>query len=299
MKLTVLGTSCMVPTKDRNVSGYYLDYTGEGILFDCGEGTQRQMNIAGINRNKVKKILVTHWHGDHVSGIVGLIQTMGNAGEDVKLSVYGPKGSKEKMFHLMRSCSFDTKVDVQVFEIEPKNLETIYENDLYMIQAAKLYHTITCIGYRFVEKDRLRIKMSKLKKEGVKEGPHLKKLHDGKDMTYKGKTYLIKDYTSVVKGKVFAYVPDTMFGPSCVLLAQDADVLLCEATFDHSLVEKAHEKRHGTSQQAAQLAQEANVKKLLLTHFSQRYKDLNDVLRDAKDVFPDVECAFDFMKVKF
>jgi len=289
----------MVPTKDRNVSGYYLDYNGEGILFDCGEGTQRQMNIAGIKRNKVKKILVTHWHGDHVSGIVGLIQTIGNSEEAVTLSVYGPKGTKEKMGHLMKSCSFETKVEVKVFELEPKKLETIYENDLYCIQAAKLYHSIPCLGYRFVEKDRLKIKMSKLQKEGVKEGSHLKKLQDGKDMTYKGKKYLVKDYTSEVKGKIFSYVPDTMFGPNCVLLAENADVLLCEATFDHSLAEKAHEKKHGTSQQAAQDAQEANVKKLLLTHFSQRYKELSKVLEDAKDVFLNTECAFDFMKVKF
>ena len=107
INITILGTSSMVPTKDRNVQSIYLDYNGEGILFDCGEGTQRQMNIAGINRTKVKKILITHWHGDHVSGLIGLIQTLGNSKYASKLEIYGPKGTKRFMNNLLNSCVFE------------------------------------------------------------------------------------------------------------------------------------------------------------------------------------------------
>ena len=101
MEIVFLGTSAMVPTKERNVTGIFLKYKGEGILLDCGEGTQRQMNIAGINRNSVTKILVSHWHGDHVSGIVGLLQTMANKESNPKVEIFGPKGTKEHIKHMM------------------------------------------------------------------------------------------------------------------------------------------------------------------------------------------------------
>ena len=94
MEITILGTSCMVPTKDRNVQGIYVEYKGEGILFDCGEGTQRQMNIAGINMNKIRKIFLTHWHGDHVSGLVGLLQTISNSETQQKIVIFGPRETK-------------------------------------------------------------------------------------------------------------------------------------------------------------------------------------------------------------
>ena len=101
--VTLLGTSCMVPTKDRNVSGFYLDYKGEGLLFDCGEGTQRQMNIVNINRNKIKKILISHWHADHVSGILGLIHTISNNQTDTALEIFGPKDTKKRFKSLLDS----------------------------------------------------------------------------------------------------------------------------------------------------------------------------------------------------
>ena len=121
MEITFLGTSCMVPTKERNVSGIFLRFKSEGILFDCGEGTQRQMNIAGLKRTTVNKILISHWHGDHVSGIIGLIQTLGNdlanLGQEAPvIKVFGPKETKTRIDHMMQTCIFDSKVDLVVEE---------------------------------------------------------------------------------------------------------------------------------------------------------------------------------------
>jgi len=117
MQITFLGTSCMVPTKERNVTGLFLKYKGEGILFDCGEGTQRQMNITGINRNDVTKILISHWHGDHVGGLMGLIQTLGNRDEPPTIDLYGPKGTKEFIKHLYKGCVFEARVNLRVHEV--------------------------------------------------------------------------------------------------------------------------------------------------------------------------------------
>ncbi len=289
----------MVPTKERNVSSHYLDYKGEGILFDCGEGTQRQMNIGGLNRHKIKKIFLTHWHGDHVSGLIGLIQTIGNKEEAHVLDIFGPKETKKRISSLIESCDFQKKVEIKIKEANPRGLEKIYENKDYFVEVINLYHSIPTIGYRFVEKDKIKIRISKLKREGVKEGPHIKRLQEGKDMIYKGKTYKNKDYTSVIKGKIFSYVPDTAYGPNCVKIAENADILLCESTFAHSLSEKAKETKHITSREAAQIASQANAKKLILTHFSQRYTEIKEVLDDAKDIFPNTEAGFDFMKVVF
>ena len=158
MQITFLGTSCMVPTKERNVSGIFLSYKTEGILFDCGEGTQRQMNICGIKRTRVTKIFISHWHGDHVSGIIGLIQTMGNNENPPILKIYGPEGTKERMHYLLKSCIFDQRMDLQINEIDiKKDIKKIYEDDNFYIEAGKLSHKIHCIGYSFFEEDKIRI----------------------------------------------------------------------------------------------------------------------------------------------
>jgi len=297
-EITFLGTSSMVPTKDRNVQSIYIDYKGEGILVDCGEGTQRQMNIAGINRLKVKKILISHWHGDHVSGLIGLIQTMGNQETSQKLIIYGPKGTKLHMNHLLNSCIFDLSIKLEINELNIKNKTVIFENKDYMIEAAPLEHSTPCLGYSFMEKDKRRINLPKAKALGLKEGPLLGKLQRGESVKHEGKEIHPDDVSRIVSGKKSTFIMDTALTQNCYELAENSFLIVSEATYDSSLNEKANQYKHMTAEGAAMIASQAKAKKLILTHFSQRYKTLNDLKKEAKEVFPNTEMAFDFMKVK-
>jgi len=298
IEITFLGTGGMVPTKDRNVQGIYLDYKGEGILIDCGEGTQRQMNIAGINRLKVRKVLLSHWHGDHVSGLIGLIQTLGNTEEPKKLVIYGPKGTKIHMNHLLNSCEFDLRLDLEINELNIKHKNVIFENEDYMIEAAPLEHSVPCLGYKFIEKDTRKINMNKVKKLGLKEGPQLGKLQKGETIFVNGKNIHPDDVSTIKEGKKIAFILDTLLTNNCYELARDADILVSEANFDATLEDKARKSKHMTTEQVALIANNANVKKLILTHFSQRYKTLHDLEEQSKDLFPNTIMAFDFMKLK-
>ena len=298
MQLIFLGTSSMVPTKERNVTSIYLDYKGEGILIDCGEGTQRQMNIAGIKRSKVRRVLITHWHGDHVSGLIGLIQTIGNIEGEQQLTIYGPEGTKEKIDHLMNSCLFYNKVKMDIHEIKPKKLTTIYETEEYKIEALPLDHSVPCLGYTFTQKQQRRINMEKAKKLGLREGPLIGKLSKGETVTHKGKKMTPEDVSRIVQKKKISFVMDTQLCENCFILAEGADILISESSLASKLQEKAELHKHLTANQAALIANKANVKRLILTHLSQRYKTSEEVLEDAKDTFDKVEVAFDFMKVK-
>jgi ribonuclease Z len=299
VKFTFLGTSSMVPTKERNVSGICLEYDGEFMLIDCGEGTQRQMNMAGLNRNKVKKIFITHWHADHVAGIMGLIQTIGNKDNDIHLDIYGPKGSQEHFDHLLKASVFDQQLDIVVHEIDVgEEIKKIHDSKKYEIWAIMLNHSTPTLGYRFVEKDRRKMKLKELEKLGVPPGPLFSKLQRGYDVTCKGKKIKTDDVTTIVHGKKIAFVADTRFCQQAIELATDVDVVVAEATYSGHEEEKAHQFKHMTSQQSAQVASMAGAKKLYLTHFSQRYKSLNELHEEAKNVFPETFIANDLNTVK-
>lgn len=298
IEITFLGTSSMVPTKERNVQSIYLEYKGEGILIDCGEGTQRQMNIAGINRLKVKKILVSHWHGDHVSGLIGLIQTVGNVAEPGILTVYGPTGTKKHMEHLLQSCIFDLRIKLEVQEIKITKKTVFYENEDYYLEAAPLDHGVPCLGYAFVEKDKRNINMDKASRLGLKPGPMLGKLQKGQTIKHNEKTIKPDDVSTIKKGKKIAFIMDTTYCKECTNLAENSDILVSEATYESSKHEKAEEYKHMTTEQVAMIANQANAKKLILTHFSQRYKTLHELEDEAKKIFPNTTMAYDFMKIK-
>ena len=290
----------MVPTKERNVSGIYLEYQGEGILVDCGEGTQRQMNIANINRNKVKKILISHWHGDHVSGILGLIQTISNSAEEISLEIYGPKETKKRFMCLMESTYFGNldKIDLKIKDLDIKKQTKFFEDENYYPEAIPLDHGIPTLGYRFIEKDRRRIAVSKVKAIGIPDGPLLGKLQEGKSITFNKTKYSADDLTYIVQGKIISIVMDTSYTKNAVTIAQDADLLICESTYLAKHEEKGEKHNHLTVEQAGLIANNANVKKLVLTHFSQRYKDTKEIKKGAKKIFKNVECAKDLMEIK-
>ena len=297
MEITFLGTSSMVPTKNRNVQAIYLEYVGEGILIDCGEGTQRQMNIAGINRLKVRKILISHWHGDHVSGLIGLIQTIGSCENPKTLEIFGPEGTKKHLNHLLNSCIFDLRIEIKVHEIKTSSLKTIYENENYEIKAISMNHNVPCLAYSFEEKDKRKMIKSKLEKFGLK-GKLVGDLQKGLSVKINNKKVSPEDVSKLEKGKKVTFILDTAYNVNCEIIAKDSDLLISESTYDLKLQEKAKEYFHLTSKDAATIAKNSNSKRLILTHFSQRYKSLDNLKKQAKDVFKNVELAKDFLKIK-
>ena len=285
----------MVPTKERNHSAVLISYGSEGILIDCGEGTQRQIKIAGIKPSKVTKILISHWHGDHVLGIPGLIQTLAKNEYDRVLEIYGPKGTKERMKNMFKAFSFEDKIETRIHEITKKRF---FEGNDFFLEALPLEHGIITLGFSFIEKDKRRIRVDIVRKLGIPDGPLLGKLQSGKSITFNGKKITPEQATYIVKGKKLSFIADTVPCNNALELAMNSDILVCEATYSTKLEEKAAEYLHMTSKQAGLLANQAKAKKLILTHFSQRYKTMEEIEDDAKDVFSNIICAYDFMKIK-
>lgn len=299
IEIVFLGTSCMVPTKERNVQGIFLSYHKEGLLIDCGEGTQRQMEIAGINRNRVTRVLISHWHGDHVSGLVGLIQTLGNwSKEEPKtLYLYGPKGTKAHLAHLLKSCVFENKLSLVVQELDAKKPKVFLETDDFVVLAANLQHTVPCLGFRFAEKDKRKMNKKKLAKFGIR-GPLVGRLQAGFSIRVKSETITPDQVSSMVAGKIVSFVLDTGLCRNATELAREADLLVSEATLGSALESRAAKFKHLTARQAGQIANKAEAKQLILTHISPRYKTSSEVLEDVTKVYPNAKVAYDFMKVK-
>lgn len=295
MQITFLGTTCMVPTKERNHTGIFMKYQGEAILVDCGEGTQRQIKLAGHRLTEVTKLLITHWHGDHVLGIPGLIQSLGSSEYSGKLKIYGPVGTKGYMEKMLEAFVFDNRVDFEVHDVTEGKF---IDEKGYSIEAYGLEHGVRTIGFRFVEKDRRKMDLDFCRSHGIKPGPLMGKLQKGQDITVKGKKITADEATTIVKGKIIAFVLDTVYCEGCLKIAQDADLLISESAFHSDLVLKAEERKHLTSRQAAEIAQNADVKRLVLTHFSTRYKDVTELEEEARTIFPNTSAAYDLMKVK-
>jgi len=296
MEVIFLGTSQAVPTKTRNHTAILVKHEDESILVDCGEGTQRQFRIADINPCKLTKILISHWHGDHVLGIPGLLQTLALNNYSKTLEIYGPKGTKQYLQNILNMFIFVGKININVKEIdsgkffESRNLELI---------AFKVRHGRHALAYVIKEKDKINIDINKLKKIGIRPGIHLKPLKEGKNIKVNGRTIKAKDFTFMKKGKKLSVVMDTAYCDSCIDAAKNADLLISESTYASELKDKAEDYEHLTAGEAAKIAKKANVKQLVLTHISQRYeKKENVILKEAKKIFPKTELAKDFMRIE-
>jgi ribonuclease Z len=295
IEIVFLGTSSMVPTKERNQSAVFVSYNTHGIMVDCGEGTQRQLKMANIPITKVTKVLISHWHGDHTLGLPGLIQSLGASEYTKTLEIYGPKGTKEHFDHMFKTFLMDRRIDMKVSEIDEG---TFFENSEFSLEAYKLEHGILTLGFNFIEKDRRKINLVKTKKFGIPEGPLLGKLQEGKEINYNKRKFSPDELTKLVKGKKVSIITDTRLCDNCYALAKDADILICESTYSSNLEEKSEDYNHMTSKQAALIANKAHVKKLILTHFSARYKSTLELNDDARNYFENTECAFDLMRLK-
>lgn len=291
-----LGTSQAVPNKEKNQTAVLISYGSENILIDCGEGTQRQFKIASLNICKLTKILITHWHGDHILGLPGLLQTLALSNYSKTLEIYGPKGTARYLQLMLSMFIFREKLKVKVHEIQES---IFFENKDFKLEALNMKHQAPCLAYAFIEKPKYKIKIQELKKLGITPGPILKELQQGKNIKFKEKTIDAKKYTDLIPGKKVSFILDTSYNENCINIAKNADVLISEACFLKEHENLAKEREHLTAEQVATIAKKAHVKKLLLTHISQRYsKDNSIVLKEAKRIFKNSELAKDFMKIK-
>lgn len=297
MELTFLGTSSAVPSKHRNHPAIAIKAFGEVFLFDCGEGTQRQLSYAKISPMKINQIFISHLHGDHILGLPGLIQSMNFRGREETLHIYGPSGIsslKEAIFSL-GYCVIDFPL---VFhEI---NEGIAIETKEYIIESIATEHNVQNLSYSIYEKKKPRFLREKAIELGVKVGPDFGKLHNGIEVEVDGK--IIKPEQVLGKeriGKKIVYSGDTKPCDAIINLAKDADILIHESTYKSEDKNKAKENSHSTSVQAAEIAKKANAKRLILTHISTRYKkqDIKDLEKEAIAIFKNTEIAYDFMNI--
>ncbi len=309
IKITFLGTSAQIPTVNRNHTSILLNYDGENILIDCGEGTQRQFRKARMNPCKVNRILITHRHGDHVFGLPGLMSTFDLSGYNKTLYIYGPKGIKRFLENFLGLNYVKRDFEIKIEEVVPKGMTSnakggglkFFETDDFYLEAEKMEHSVPTNAYVFVKKGQRRIDRAKLKKSKLQSGPLLKKLKQGKDIVYEDKKYLAKNLTYSEGDKKVSFVLDTKVNKKIIPFVKDSDLLVCESSFlaDSENGEKlAKEHLHLTAKQAGEIAKKSKSKKLILTHISQRYeKDIKKLLAEAKKVFKNSSVAEDLDSV--
>ncbi|MBE9223963.1 ribonuclease Z [Phormidium sp. LEGE 05292] len=302
MQITFFGTSSGVPTRSRNVSSVALrlPQRAEVWLFDCGEGTQHQLLHSELKISQITRIFITHTHGDHIFGLMGLLATYGLAGNPTKIDLYGPPGLNDYIKACQRYSFTHFSYPLKVHTVEPG---IVYEDDEYIVKCGLLKHRVTAFGYRVEEKDRPgRFDVEKAKELGIPSGPIYGKLKRGEQVTLPdGRVINGADLCGPNQtGRKLVYCTDTVYCEGAVDLAKDADLLIHEATFAHQDAELAFQRLHSTSTMAAQVALQAGAKHLIMTHFSPRYApgndiQLNDLLNEAKAIFPNTTMAYDFL----
>ena len=302
MEITFLGTSSGVPTRSRNVSSVALRLTqrGEIWLFDCGEGTQHQFLRSEFKASQIRRIFITHMHGDHIFGLMGLLASCGLAGNpQQKVDIYGPPKLHDYLQACRRYSQTHFSFPIKVHTVEPGR---VYEDDDFEVTCALLEHRVPAHGYRVSEKDRPgRFDVKRAQGLGIPPGPIYGKLKNGEVVTLTdGRHINGKDLCGpTLPGRSLAYCTDTVFCERAVALAQNVDVLIHEATFAHQDAEMAYQRLHSTSTMAAQTALLAQASQLIMTHFSPRYApgnavELKDLLAEARSIFPNTVMARDF-----
>lgn len=299
IQITFLGTSGSTPTADRSLPSIALKRKGEILIFDCGEGTQRQMIKAGLSFARKTKMFITHMHGDHIFGLPGLIQTMSLMNREEKLSIYGPIGISAFIEAIRETADLHSRFDIEVFEIQHPGV--IYEDREYEIQACNIKHGVPGFAYALIEKPRPgRFYPEKAEALRIPEGPLWAHLQRGESLKLPDGRIITPDMVVGPKraGRKIVYSGDTRPTEEIVNLARDADILIHEATLGDEYRDRAILDGHSTPSEAAETALKADVKKLILTHISARYKDVTHLLLQARKIFPGTEIAFDLMRVE-
>lgn len=291
MIIMPLGVASATPTATRHLSSVALWREGQTFLFDCGENTQMRMLQAGMKRSKVEYIFISHLDGDHIFGLLGLLSTFQLQRREKKLVIIGPERIKDFIETNMTLAGMELVFDMEYVLIkEDFDHKVVLDEEEYFVEARPLQHTSFCVGYRFQEKDKPgKVDAKKASELGIEKDSQFKELKAGKDVTLSDGTVVKSDdiVGQPQAGESFAYVTDTVFCENAIRLADKATILYHEATFSHTLKEKAEETGHSTAQEAGIVAKTANAERLILSHFSARYTNQFLLLKEAKAVFPE------------
>ncbi|MGD8191634.1 ribonuclease Z [Brevibacillus ginsengisoli] len=306
MILHFLGTSSGAPTTKRNVSGLAVWFTqrGKWWLFDCGEGTQHQLMRSPLKLSQLEKIFITHLHGDHLYGLIGLLASRSlRGGAPSEITLFGPPGLDEYFHGIMRVSPVHLQYPLSIRTICKGQ---VYEDEEMMVTCAKVEHRVPAYGYAIMEKPRKgAFQVDLAKEQGIPPGPLYGKLKQGETIQLPdGRIFQPEQFLGPSQpGRKIVVSGDTSPCQAMVELAKDSDVLVHEATYAHPHLELAERSGHSTALQAARIAVKAGVKTLILTHFSPRYEDeegeisLNDLLMEATELHPETMLAHDFMQV--
>jgi ribonuclease Z len=297
MRVTFLGTAAARPTVSRNVSSLVVQREGETLMFDCGEGTQRQMMRFGTGF-AVDDIFFSHMHADHFLGVIGLLRTMGLQARETPIRLWCPAGTEEIVHQAVHLGVERVPFDVQIQGLAPA--ESIQRGE-YAVVPFRSAHGGPSLGYAIVEKQRLgRFNPDLAREMGVPEGPLRGKLHRGEAVEVEGRTVHPSDLVGPSRpGRKVVITGDTRPSAATIEIASEADLLVHEATFAREEADRARQTGHSTAQEAATVARKAGVARLLLTHFSPRYADDPRTLeREARKIFPETQAAFDGLSVE-
>ena len=297
MKLVFLGTSAAQPTENRGLSCICLEREGEILMFDAGEAAQISYMKSGLGWNKKMKIFVTHLHGDHCVGILGLLQTMSMQNRTETLEIFGPSGIDEFIAANIKVLDFGLSFPILINIVKEG---MIIENDKFLIRACKANHSVITYSYLFEEKDKPgRFNVEKANELGIPEGELWNKLQNGNEITINEKIIKPEQVLGEKRpGVKIGISGDTMPTKELEEFFKDCDYLVFDSTFLDKEKQKAQETCHSTAKQAATLGKNARVKNLILTHFSARYKDEKDHLQEAQEIHNSVITARDLLEVE-
>jgi ribonuclease Z len=296
--VTVLGSGASLPTLHRQTTSLALQREGDLYLLDCGEGAQLQWRRAGLRFSKLRAICISHLHGDHVNGLVGLLQTLSLSGRESPLSLFGPPGIEAFIGAARRHLGLRLTYDLDLVELTGG---PVVENDDYRVVCAPLDHGIATLGFAFIEEPRAgRFDVAAARGLGVPEGPLFGKLQRGESVELDNG--LVVEPSQVLgparRGRRVAYCVDTRPCDGARELARAADLFVCDSTFTEELTVEARRRGHSTARQAAEMAKDARARHLLLIHISARYHDPRPLLEEASAVFRYVDVAYDLMELQ-
>ena len=280
-RFIALGTASQVPTRERNHNGYFLRWDTEGFLFDPGEGTQRQMIFAEVSASSITKIFITHFHGDHCLGLAGVLQRLSLDRVPQTVQIFYPASGEKYIENLQNASIYYNTAKIEKVLISGEGV--IFRGKDYVIESYRLDHSVECIGYRIQENDSVSLLPEKLEEFGIR-GRDVGKLKDEGSIEIKGRTIAVEECSIEKKGQSFAFVMDTRVCENAFRLAKDVDLLVCESTYLRSETTEAASNGHLTAIQAAEIAHKAKANLLVLTHFSQRYQNIQNFLTEAKEI---------------